>query len=169
MGCNPTCLATGRLPLRAHTCAADERLLRLGPPTWSPASASAVGIILRRLGWMQGNRRVSLLSSDDTSEIAGTTHLTVRSATQLLMQPTERLRHHARQQCVQWAPSADSSASVTVESIEAASSQLAAAMRDLWHLRWENHRKETLLRLSVHGASGAGGHGLACSGPCVCG
>ena len=53
--------------------------------------------------------------------------------------------------------------------VASASSALSTAMRALWRLRWDNHHKETLWRLSVGGVPAAGGNNIVLRGPCPCG
>ena len=155
--------------LYSPSAQADGRKLLPGTPTWSPPTAAAVELILSRLGWRQGDRRVSLVGGGDYGNGAAPVPLTVRSATQLLMPPVLELRQQARQRFVQWALSEGSSDTVAAADVTSAATNLGASMRSLWQLPWENARKETFWRLTVNGVSAAGGHDIAPSGPCACG
>ena len=94
-------MADGNLPLLALGSGRREE----ATPTWSPPTAAAVDLILSRLGWRQGDQRVSLVGGGDCGNGAAPIPLTVRSATQLLMPPILELRQQARQRFVQWAMS----------------------------------------------------------------
>jgi hypothetical protein len=155
--------------LSSPSAQADGRKLLPGTPTWSPPSAAAIGLILSRLGWRQGDQRVSLVGGGDYGNGAAPVPLTVRSATQLLMPPVLELRQQARQRFVHRALSEGSSDTVAAADVTSAATNLGASMRSLWQLPWENARKETFWRLTVNGVSAAGGHDIAPSGPCACG
>jgi hypothetical protein len=88
--------------------------------------------------------------------------LTVRAATNFLMQPSQTARMEAWQQC---AGSAITLAAPTQPQEDTRPTALAIAkalpvrVRQVCRLPWENNWKEIRWRLLQHGVVGAGGHG----------
>ena len=144
-------------------------------PDWRDSEA-AVHIILDRLGWGQGRQRVLLVGGSDSSSMEeeptaqSPLPLSVRAGTRLLLGSMQAQRLQARSRFVVGALTAGGGAAdVSAAAVDAASDQLAASMKILWKLPWENERKETLWRLAVNGVRGAGGHDIVPNGPCPCG
>ena len=144
------------------------------PPDWRDSEA-AVCIILSRLGWGKGRQRVLLAGGSDSNSgeedpsALALPALSVRAGTRLLLEPVQAQRRLARTRFVLGAWSAESAADVPAATAETALDQLAASMRILWKIPWENERKETFWRLTINGVPAAGGHDIAPSGPCPCG
>ena len=142
-----------------------------GPPSWAP-STPAVTLLLERLGWGSGKRRVALAGQReaDPADSSGPPGLSVQLGTQLLTLAVADQRSAARTRFARLALSLSATAgpAPSEADVDSAAHALHTAMRTLWRLPWDNRHKETLWRMSVVGVQAAGGHDIVL-GPCPCG